>query len=124
MDDEGAPYALAFVAAQQRLQAGEPLPAWTAATPPRTWPWDWLAVAAFMLLAAPVLLAGRYAGGKADARNTVSFFRAIGGTVAAVPWLPCLLLAGFRWPLTMSVWSMLGVWGWWRWPKVMHGENA
>ncbi|MHB1059256.1 MAG: 1-acyl-sn-glycerol-3-phosphate acyltransferase [Rhodanobacter sp.] len=115
----GEPYALAFIDAQHHPQARP--------APPRlrirAWPWDWLAVAAFMLLAAPVLLVGRFAGGKADARNTVSFFRIVGGLVAAVLWLPCLLLATWLWPAPLLALWLLAALGWWRWPHVMHRDN-
>lgn len=115
----GESYALAFIDAQQRPQIQPPSPRRI-----HVWPWDWLVVAAFMLLAAPVLLAGRFVGGKADARNTVSFFRIVGGLVAAVAWLPCLLLASWFWPLPLLVLWLLAVLGWWRWPRVMHRGNS
>lgn len=76
-----------------------------------------------MLLAAPVLLAGRVAGGKADARNTVSFFRIVGGLLVAMVWLPCLLLMTWFWPWPLLVLWPLAALGWWRWPRVMHRGN-
>ena len=115
----GESYALAFIDAQQHLQARSPQPRRRA----RAWPWDWLVVGAFMLLAAPVLLAGWFAGSKADARNTVSFFRIVGGLLATVAWLPCLLLASWLWPLPLLVSWLLAALGWWRWPRVMHRKN-
>src|SRR5690606_17049298 len=69
---QGESYALAFVDAQSKWQSGRIPPVPPPTCLGRAWPWDWLGVAAFMLLAAPVLLIGRAAGGKADARNTVS----------------------------------------------------
>lgn len=123
MARQGRSFAETFIDAQQRLRDGQKLADLPPAPKPRRWPWDWLAVAAFMLLAAPVLLAARFAGGKADARNTVSFFRIVGGLVAALPWLPCLLLATACWPLPMSALWLLGAAGWWRWPQVMHKES-
>lgn len=115
----GESYALAFIDAQRHPKAR--------AAPPRprtrAWPWDWLVVAAFILLAAPVLLAGRFAGGKADARNTVSFFRIAGGLIAAVPWLPCLLLVTWLWPTPWLALWLLAALGWWRWPHAMHRDN-
>lgn len=118
----GESYALAFIDAQQCLQAQRSLPT---LPPPRVraWPWDWVVVAAFMLLSAPVLLSGRFAGSKADARNTVSFFRIVGGLAVAVVWLPCLLLATVRWPLPLLALWVPAALGWWRWPWVMHREN-
>jgi 1-acyl-sn-glycerol-3-phosphate acyltransferase len=119
----GGSYAQAFIDAQQHLQTHQPLPTTLPSQPMRAWPLDWLGVAAFVLLAAPVLLIGRIAGGKADARNTVSFFRMAGGLVAALLWLPCLLLATYGWPLPMlALWCAAAL-GWWRWPNVMH-RNA
>ena len=43
---------------------------------------------------APVLLAGWLAGKKADARNTVSFFRSLGGSAGVVIWLVVVLAGG------------------------------
>lgn len=120
----GQSYALAFMHAQQSPQPRQPLP-----PPPRSrsrsraWPWDWLAVAVFMLLAAPVLLVGRFAGGKADARNTVSLFRIAGGLVTTVLWLPCLLAMTWLWPLPLLALWAVGTIGWWRWPRVMHRKS-
>lgn len=118
--EAGESYAQALIDAQQRLQT---LPSLQPRRRARAWPWDWFAVAAFMLLAAPVLLAGRFAGGKADARNTVSFFRITGGVVAAAAWLPCLLLATWLWPMPLLALWLLAALGWWRWPRVMHRES-
>jgi 1-acyl-sn-glycerol-3-phosphate acyltransferase len=123
MEDQGYRYAQAFIEAQQHLRAGEGLPQTSTTTRRRHWPSDCLWVAAFMLLAAPVLLVSRYAGSTADARNTVSFVRVVAGAVTALVWLPCLLLATVLWP-----WSLLPLWplaalGWWRWPCLMHGGN-
>lgn len=115
----GASYALAFIDAQQHPQARGLQPRRRS----RAWPWDWLVVAAFMLLAAPVLLAGWFAGGKADARNTVSFFRIVAGLGVATVWLPCLLLATWFWPLPLLVLWQLAAIGWWRWPCVMHRDD-
>lgn len=123
MDDQGEPYALTFIEAQRLVQANEPLPPQPGPPQPRRRPWDCVAVAAFMLLAAPVLLVGRYAGRKADARNTVSFFRVVGGALAALPWLPCLLLTTLLQPWPLLVLWPLAILGWWRWPRVMHREN-
>ena len=116
---EGQSYALAFVHAQQSPQPPLPLP-----QRQRAWPWDWLAVAAFMLLAAPVLLVGRFAGGKADARNTVSLFRITGGLAIAVIWLPNLVLATWLWPVALLPLWLLAAIGWWRWPRVMHRSKS
>lgn len=111
----GKSYALSLIEAQTASPTTLPV-----TLHKRGWPWDWLLVAAFMLLAGPVLLAGRVVGGKADARNTVSLFRIIGGLLASLVWLPCLLLATWQWPwLLLTLWPLAAL-GWWRWPRVMH----
>lgn len=73
-------------------------------------------IAVFCLLLAPVLLAGRYMGGKADARNTVSFFRMIGGLAMALIWLPAVLVLFFIFPWAMGVLSAMAWFGWLKFP--------
>lgn len=115
----GGSYAQAFIAAQANPPA-------TFAEIPRArrWPWDGLAVAAFFLLMAPILLAAWFAGRKADGRNTVTLYRMIAGTLVALPWLPCLGVLAWHWPLPLSGMALLAVFGWWRWPQFVHGELA
>lgn len=68
----------------------------------------------------PVLVVGHLAGTRADGRNTVSFFRIMGGLAAAVLWVPALLVAAFFWPWVVAAgavsalvgWSLLGVRRW------------
>jgi hypothetical protein len=108
----GGSYAEALVAAQQGRAAAP-----TAAAARRSYPWDWLLAGCFALLFAPVLLIGRYAGGKADARNTVSFFRIAGGFVAAWLWLPLLLGLTVWHPLPMAAAWTAAALGWWRYPR-------
>lgn len=62
-----------------------------------------------MWLAAPVLAAAWAAGRAADARNTVSFFRIMGGTAAALLWLPVLIVAAVLWPGTLAVPALAGI---------------
>lgn len=115
----GASYAQALIAAQNAP------PAELAQTPrTRRWPWDALAVAGFCLLLAPILLVGWLAGRKADARNTVTLFRMVGGALMALAWLPCLALLAWRFPLPLAALALLAALGWWRWPQFVHGERA
>lgn len=60
----------------------------------------------------PVLVAGFLAGRKADGRNTVSFFRILGGLAASVLWVPVLVLAGFVWPWGVAAGAVSGLLGW------------
>jgi hypothetical protein len=77
--------------------------------------WTLPCVAVFRLLFAPVLLAGQWAGRKADGRNTVSFFRCIGGLAAALLWLPLLLVLFIFFPLPLGVAAALAWIGWRQW---------
>jgi hypothetical protein len=65
-----------------------------------------------MALLAPVMLIGFLAGRKADARNTVTFFRMVGGFAAALPWLPVLIVLCGYFPLPMLCWIVLAAAGW------------
>ncbi|MDR0274246.1 MAG: hypothetical protein LBI48_02685 [Burkholderiaceae bacterium] len=105
----GQSYALAFK--HWERQAAQGLP--SDAPAPRGTPlWRWLCGLPGMALLAPVLLIGFLAGRKADARNTVTFFRIVGGFAAALLWLPALaVLFGF-FPLPMLCWSALAAAGW------------
>jgi 1-acyl-sn-glycerol-3-phosphate acyltransferase len=78
--------------------------------------WAVPCIAVFCLLLAPVLLVGKWAGQKADDRNTVSFFRFLGGLAAALLWLPVLLVLFVLFPLPMSVASVLAWIGWRQFP--------
>lgn len=60
----------------------------------------------------PVLLAGYLAGTKADARNTVSFFRIGGGLAAAVLWVPVVVVAAFFVPWVVAAGAVTGLLGW------------
>lgn len=55
-------------------------------------PWPRRFGLALTWLFAPVLLAAWAAGRAADARNTVSFFRVLGGTAATLIWVPLLAI--------------------------------
>jgi 1-acyl-sn-glycerol-3-phosphate acyltransferase len=68
------------------------------------------------LVFAPIVLGAWLAGRKADARNTVSFFRVLGGLAGAVLWLPMIGAAGVLWPWPTVVALAVGVLGWWRYP--------
>jgi hypothetical protein len=73
-------------------------------------------IAVFCLLFAPVLLAGQWAGRKADGRNTVSFFRFLGGLAAALVWLPALLAVFVCFPLPVGAASAAAWVGWRQFP--------
>jgi hypothetical protein len=91
---------------------------------PRLVRWAYPFVAVFCVLLAPILLAGAFAGRKADGRNTVSFFRFIGGLAAALLWLPVLLILFFLFPLPMCVAFALSWVGWAKFPAGAKGEQA
>lgn len=82
----GAPFAETFLRLQAEERAGRPV-----AAPTRDAP-RWPRVVGIALLAAvwPILLAGHLVGRRADGRNTVTFFRMLGGLAGAVLWLPVL----------------------------------
>lgn len=60
----------------------------------------------------PVLLAGHLAGRRADARNTVSFFRILGGLAACVLWLPVLAVAAVLLPRVVAAGVVCALVGW------------
>lgn len=57
----------------------------------------------FMFILFPILLSALIASRFADARNTVSFFKIIGGSLATVIWLPILFILLFISPLSICV---------------------
>lgn len=59
--------------------------------------WRWLGFC-LMFIFLPILLAARSAASRADARNTISFFKILGGSLASLVWLPILLLFTYCWP--------------------------
>lgn len=113
---DGSSYALAFKAREAQARVGTLAEAPAAAAATR-YPWDWLCVMIAALVLAPVLLAGDVAGRKADARNTVTFFRMAGGLVVALVWVPVLLLLAAVCPKVMLPALALAALGWWRWPE-------
>ena len=92
----GESFAASFLNEQATAVRGE-TPAPTAPAAPSPWPRR-LGIALHWLFA-PVLLAGWIAGKKADARNTVSFFRSLGGSAGVLIWLLILVVA--------AVWAVL-----------------
>ncbi|MGO1927248.1 MAG: hypothetical protein ACTH1T_16545 [Brachybacterium tyrofermentans] len=114
----GESFAAAFLDEQARTASAAEVPARTSTTattrapdsattsapggtsaPARTSapsPWPRRLAIALHWVFAPVLLAGWFAGRKADARNTVSFFRTLGGSAGVVIWL-VVVLAGGLW---------------------------
>lgn len=67
---------------------------------------------ALMWLFAPVLGAAGFAGSRADGRNTVTFFRLLGGFAAVMVWVPVLIVAAFFWPLVIGIGLVSAVGGW------------
>lgn len=65
-----------------------------------------------MAAAAPVLVAGWFAGTRADARNTVTFFRMLGGLAGFLLWAPVLTLTAVLWPAATSIAAGAAVLGW------------
>ena len=59
--------------------------------------WRWLGFC-LMFVFLPILLAAKFAASRADARNTVSFFKILGGSIAGLLWLPILLIFTLCWP--------------------------
>lgn len=59
--------------------------------------WRWLGFG-LMFILLPILLAAKFASSYADARNTVSFFKIIGGSLASLIWLPILFAFTCYWP--------------------------
>lgn len=57
-------------------------------------PWPRRLGIALHWLFAPVLLSGWFAGTKADERNTVTFFRSLGGSAGVVIWLVLVVVGG------------------------------
>jgi 1-acyl-sn-glycerol-3-phosphate acyltransferase len=106
-----ASYALAF----RRWQAAEnrPLPSSIPpALPGKPAPWAYPFIAVFYLFCAPILGAGAFMGKKADAKNTISFFRFIGGLAAALLWLPALLALFCFFPWQTLILAALAYVGW------------
>lgn len=60
----------------------------------------------------PVLLVGFLAGRKADARNTISFFRIAAGLGAMVFWVPLLILGALFFPWVVLVGVLCALVGW------------
>ncbi|WP_145997467.1 hypothetical protein [Brevibacterium sp. 239c] len=65
-----------------------------------------------MWLFAPILGAAAFAGSRADGRNTVTFFRLLGGFAAVMVWIPVLIAAAFFWPLVIGIGIVSAVCGW------------
>lgn len=107
----GEAYALAF----KRHEASAALPE----PPPRPAPRHGLRALCLIGMAIlwPVLLVGWLVGKKADARNTVTFFRIVGGFAMALLWLPLMLVLAicFPWPVLALLLSALT--GWYCYPS-------
>jgi 1-acyl-sn-glycerol-3-phosphate acyltransferase len=117
-DSGGSSYAQAFLHWQEIARTkGLPEEGGLHAAPKRSLPiWAYPFIAVFCLMFAPILLAGFYIGKKADARNTVTFFRMIGGLAAALVWIPALLALCFFYPLPTSILLLMAWEGWFYFP--------
>ncbi|MGO3152676.1 MAG: hypothetical protein ACTIJJ_08665 [Galactobacter sp.] len=73
--------------------------------------WRWVCLV-LMWVFAPVLAVAAFAGSRADARNTVTFFRMLGGAAAALIWIPVLIVLGFFFPWLMAAGLVCSVIGW------------
>lgn len=73
--------------------------------------WRWLGLL-LMWVFAPVLGVAALAGARADARNTVTFFRMLGGFAAALIWGPVLVVLACFWPLVVGVGILSAILGW------------
>ena len=69
-----------------------------------------------MVLLWPVLFTGWLVGKKADARNTVTFFRLVGGFAMALLWLPLLAVLAICFPWPLFVLSLIALAGWYFYP--------
>jgi hypothetical protein len=102
------------------LEAQRALPEVLAAPPVRRPAWVPVMGIALMWAFWPVLAAAWFAGSRADARNTVTFLRTLGGLAAGVVWLPCIALAAVFWPIAIGAgvvsaaagWLLLGIPRW------------
>lgn len=60
----------------------------------------------------PVLAVAAFAGSRADARNTVTFIRMLGGAAAAMVWLPALIILACLFPWIVGIGLVSAVLGW------------
>ena len=113
----GASYALAFK--EREAMARQGCCARSVGPPvvraPRAWQWPCIGIATLLL--GPVLLGALAAGKRADARNTTTLFRMLGGTAVAAVWVPLLLLLAARYPHLVLPASVVAAYGWWCWPE-------
>ena len=110
----GQSFAGAFLERQEVLRAGATPASGTGAMPARAWRRVARGVALVCMLALwPVLLAAWFVGRKADARNTVTFFRMAGGLAMALLWLPLLAVALLARPCATGGLLALAAVGWW-----------
>ncbi|MCO7051409.1 hypothetical protein NAG84_16335, partial [Proteus terrae] len=57
----------------------------------------------FMYILFPILLSSFIASRFADARNTISFFKILGGAIAAAIWIPILIMLLFFFPIFIGI---------------------
>lgn len=82
-----------------------------------------LCQAAFYLFFAPMVLTAWWAGQKADARNTVTFFRMLGCVASGLIWLPVLGVLTLLYPLVLPPLLVLSIPGWAFWPEPVGGGH-
>ena len=108
-----ATFAKAFLGLQSSVRQGaEPRPESQRGLTPRRFPVVRLLGIALMWLFAPVFAAAAFAGSRADGRNTVTFFRLLGGLAAVMVWVPVLFVAAFFWPVAVGIGLVSAVLGW------------
>nr|WP_199044065.1 1-acyl-sn-glycerol-3-phosphate acyltransferase [Dyella sp. ASV24] len=116
----GESYAEALLAAQVKPELAPPPP--TTRSSLLHWLGDALPLACLILSCFPIALAAAVAGSKADARNTVTFFRMVGGFVAGLIWLPLVVAMTIWHPLPALTLITLAAIGWWRYPRMFPQE--
>ncbi|PVZ82383.1 glycerol acyltransferase [Serratia sp. S1B] len=92
---KGGAYATAFLHYQHQPDARPSNP--NTQTACHNTAWRWLGFC-MMFIYLPILLAAVFAARFADARNTRSFFKILGGGLASLIWLPLLVCLGVIWP--------------------------
>ncbi|MDR3446761.1 MULTISPECIES: 1-acyl-sn-glycerol-3-phosphate acyltransferase [unclassified Dyella] len=116
----GDSYAKALLTAQAKPELTPASPA--ARSNHVHWLWDALPLASLILTCLPIALAATVAGSKADARNTVTFFRMAGGFFAGLIWLPVIVALTIWHPLPALTLIALAAIGWWRYPHMFPQE--
>lgn len=115
----GGSYAATFLAAQKN--GPRPLDLEPSLRAPHIV--DLLLVVTFLVVTFPVLGLSALAGTRADARNTVTFFRILGSLVGLVLTVPVWVGLALAWPGWASVIGVLVAWGFVRYPRVFNPQR-